>query len=128
MRRTAILVAVAFCGCAHQPSYQEQILRIEIPADDHGRDRLCGWLRQEMARQQSLSAASGGSQYALAFQAMARSNTAALEEKASEVPCNAAFGAVRSTPIQAPSIDQCVSDCKRITGQDVNACFNSCKK
>lgn len=128
MKIRPVLIALLVTGCAHQTSYRDQIAAMPIPADDDGRNRTCSWLRQEIARQESLSAASQPSQYSVMFQAMARSNIAALEQKASEVPCNAAFGAVRTNPHIEPTIDQCVADCQRITGQDLPACFSTCKK
>lgn len=120
-RMTKLLpIILAFLvGCAATPSYQSQIAAIREPRDETERQHLCGWLRQEMARQNSIMAASAGSQYALAFQAGARSNIAALEQKAADTRCTAAFGT---------QVESCMASCSKMAESVQLACIDRCKK
>lgn len=61
---------------------------------------------------------------ALYAQLAARMNIAAIEAKAAEFRCSAAFAAR-----QAPSgIDACVAACKAITSRNPEQCFDACNK
>jgi len=79
-----------------------------------------------VARQQTGSAMAASSPYALAFQAMARNNIAALEEKMAEVGCD--VQAAPPLPVKTDSqIRACMQTCDETTNADSMSCFKTCK-
>jgi hypothetical protein len=91
--------------------------------------RECAWIRSEMARQTSL--AQIGTQMAttpmmaIAYQGMSRQNVAALEARASNIQCTAAFSS--APPSEGSSFDQCFSRCMGYTDRTKDQCFDACK-
>ena len=116
-----------FSGCASQPTYEEQLSRIPAPQSEEQRQRVCTFLRSEIARMQNIAAygaAQMQSNMALYAQLAARKNIAAIESKASEFKCSAAFA-----ERQAPSgIEACVATCKANTSRTPDQCFDACNK
>lgn len=127
---STLFVISLFSGCASsppQPTYEEQLSRIPAPQNEEQRQRVCTYLRSEIARMQNI-AAFGAAQMqpnmALYAQLAARKNIAAIESKASEFKCSAAFA-----ERQAPSgIEACVATCKANTSRTPEQCFDACNK
>lgn len=127
----SITFAVAFlAGCANsppKPSYEEQLAQLPVPQSEEQRQKVCTYLRSEIARMQNI-AAYGATQMqpnmALYAQLAARKNIAAIEAKAAEFRCSAAFA-----ERQAPSgIEACVATCKANTSRTPEQCFDACNK
>lgn len=127
---STILVAALIEGCANrppQPSYEEQLAQLPVPQNEEQRQKVCANLRSEIARMQNI-AAYGAAQMqpnmALYAQLAARKNIAAIEAKAAEFKCSAAFA-----ERQAPSgIEACVATCKANTSRTPEQCFDACNK
>lgn len=127
MTRIALLaLALMIASCATQPRYADQVLGRPLPTTTEAKAGECGWLRGEIARQQSIAgvgtAMATTPVMAAAYQAQARQNIAALETRASRVGCEAAFRS--DTPPR--SMDACIADCKRLTSRTPEQCFDSC--
>jgi hypothetical protein len=126
-----LLATCLLAGCAAQtppqPSYAEQIAQLPQPKDSEERQRACSYIRSEIARMQNIAMV-GSAQlqptYALGIQIGARNNIAALESKAAEFRCTAAF-AERQAP---SSIESCVATCKANTTRSAEQCFDSCNR
>ncbi len=133
------LVAIGITGCAAQhprPSYAEQVAQIPPPTNEGDRQHKCALLRAEIARQQNIAmvgAAQFQGMYALAIQASARNNIAALESRASDFDCSAAFS---NQPVQVQGsahaevakskIENCIDACKANTSRTSDECFDAC--
>jgi hypothetical protein len=117
-------------SCAHHPSYVQQLAERPYPNSQTDIDDECAWIRSEIARMNSLSAASVGSQYSLLLQAMARKNIAALESRAANLRCGAAFSTTHIIEKQerSSSIDECIKACKENTNRTPEQCFDGCNK
>jgi hypothetical protein len=105
-----------------------------MPPDDEARMRECTWIRSEIARQQGLAGVGAtmatSPLMVAAYQAMAQRNIAALESRASNVQCTAAFS---NAPATAPatirqSFDQCFARCQQYTDRTKDQCFDACNK
>ncbi|BAP88732.1 uncharacterized protein E1O_16010 [Burkholderiales bacterium GJ-E10] len=131
------LLVTGITGCAtHRPSYAEQIAQIPQPTNDEDRQHKCAFLRGEIARQQNIAmvgAAQLQGMYALAIEASARNNIAALESRASDFDCSAAFSnqpvpMERSAPadVAKSKIESCIDACKANTSRTSDACFDAC--
>jgi hypothetical protein len=64
------------------------------------------------------------------FQGMAQQNIAALEARAANIQCTAAFS---NAPAAAPppakqSFDQCFARCQQYTGRTKEQCFDACNR
>lgn len=125
------LVLVGLLGCVHsppeprQPSYAEQIAGIPAPTSEEDRRQKCADLRSEIARQQNIAmigSARMQGMYAVIIQAKARENIAALEARASDFGCTAAFG---DRPQQS-NIDSCIAACRENTSRTKEQCFDAC--
>ena len=135
--RTVIVLA-AFClqACTSRepacqgPSYAEQLASRPIPQTDVEQQSECAFIRGEIARMQSL--AQGCSAFArnrmevAICQAPARDNIAALESRAANIQCSAAFS--NSQGKREASFDQCFERCQRLTDRTKEQCFDSCNK
>jgi hypothetical protein len=122
------LLFTILVGCVQsppQPNYAQQVALIPPPTNEEERQQKCTALRSEIARQQNI-AMMGSAQlqgmYAVAIQARARNNIAALESRASDFGCSAAFG---ERPVQS-NIESCVSTCKANTSKTPEQCFDTC--
>src|SRR5258706_12128587 len=107
-RAVLIIVALALLGCrggqTNRESYADAVLNRPLPASNEQRVQECNQIRAETARRQSLAQIGATTAtsplVAAAFQATARQNVAALEARASNIQCTAAFS---STPAPAPT-------------------------
>ena len=124
MSRKLLFTVLAVTGCATPPSYQEQIAAIQIPQDEAERQRLCGDLRNEIARMQAAPMQMATPNMAPYFRMVQAQNIAVLEQKASEVGCNAAFGG----SIGKPPMAECIKLCKTNTSRSDEQCFDACNK
>ena len=88
----------------------------------------CNWVRSEIARMNSASAASVNSDFATYFQAVARSNIAALEGRAANLNCTAAFSSKGAVQPQDSLIQQCIDACTANTDRSPTQCFDSCNR
>ncbi len=145
-----IFLLFAFCaGIAHadEDNYAETLAQRPMPTDDAGRRAECAWIRQEEARLQNFLIAFNAQAsvpgpynyqaiYRAAAQMRVQSATAALESRAADVGCNAAFSnapAPQAAPPVAPtpqgglSFDECFQKCKQYTSRTNDQCFDSCK-
>ena len=122
-------------GCAHNntQSYADAVLNRPMPADEDSRIRECTWIRSEIARQQGLAGVGATMAttplMAAAYQAMAQRNIAALEARAANVQCTAAFSnAPTAAPATKQSFDQCFARCQQYTDRTKDQCFDACNK
>ncbi len=66
---------------------------------------------------------------AAAYQAMAQRNVAALESRAANIQCTAAFSnAPAAAPVNGQSFDQCFARCQQYTDRSKDQCFDACNK
>jgi hypothetical protein len=97
-----LAAAALLAGCATGPSYESQVLDRPLPTTQEDRMRECTWIRSEIARQQSLAqygaATATSPMMAVAYQSAARRHIAALESRAANVQCQAAFSSVVASP------------------------------
>jgi hypothetical protein len=129
MKRWQILaMSSVLCACAQNPpspTYAQKVAAIPPPANESERQQKCGALRSEIARQQNFAmyaASQMQGMYSVAGQMSARNNIAALESRASDFQCSAAFGQGPSQSI----IDSCVRSCKENTSRSPDQCFDAC--
>lgn len=136
--RLVIVLAVFLFlfGCATEsgtrgPSYAESLSSRSLPSNDEERIQECSWIRSEIARQQGLAehfmSRAPSVQYVMLFRAEARNRIAALESRASNVQCTAAFS--NSPPASSKqTFDQCFKRCQQYTNRTKEQCFDSCNK
>ena len=140
MRYSFLFFAIIFSlvGCAsneNRQSYASAVLDRPVPTTSEGRIRECNWIRSEIARQQSLAqygaSMATSPMMAMAYQAKARNNIAALESRASNVQCQAAFSSVAQSPTQGTknnlNFDECFARCQKLTDRTKDQCFDACK-
>src|ERR1035437_4329163 len=101
-------------------SYANAVLSRPMPAGDEQRTQECNWVRSEIARQQGLAVAGFTSGTSLHMSAMnrlsAQENIAALESRAANVQCNAAFSKVPTASSGTRlDFDTCMAKCKQYT-------------
>jgi len=136
--RLGILLAVVLAGCATEqqgPSYQEQLNSRPAPRNDEERQQECSYIRSEIARQNGLAGygatiAASPAQASL-YRALAQQNIAALESRAANMNCRAAFSPGITEPREmqaAPKIRECISACKENTQRTSSECFDACNK
>jgi len=130
---------ILFTGCAttSQPSYQESLNARPTPQTKQDKQKECSFLRQEIARMQSLQQQGAiqmkicNPQYGLCMgrliMAKAVRNIASLESRASQIQCGAAFS---STVVSSnkSSISECIEACKKNTNRTSTQCFDRCNK
>lgn len=125
-----IFVFASLAGCetqSQQNSFATLVSR-PLPASDADRDRECASINAEIARMRTLSAASAGSQFALAFQAKAQQNIAYLDSRSAQIQCNVIRVAPSSPAVPVlPSSDACFEQCRRLTDRTKEACFDACR-
>ena len=117
---------IILAACATEPTYVEALQARPYPAHRAAIQRECNWIRSEIARMHSVSAASANSQYALYFQATARNNIAALEGRAANLNCTAAFSSKEIATPQDSRIQQCINACIENTDRTSTQCFDAC--
>jgi hypothetical protein len=132
MRCGGLALALLVVGCSSQPrqSYADAVLSRPLPASDAERQSECTWVRGEIARQTSLaevgSTTANPPMMAMVFQATARNNIAALNSRASNIQCNAAFSNAPAAPSYGQTFDQCFARCQQLTDRTKNQCFDAC--
>jgi hypothetical protein len=123
-------IGLAACANQNRQSYSDAVLSRPTPETDEQRQQECNWIRGEIARQQNLGQMGGAVAttplMAVAFQAAARKNMAALEARASNVQCAAAFSNAPAPTGQA--FDQCFARCQKLTDRTKDQCFDACNK
>jgi hypothetical protein len=95
----ALVVLIPLFGCAdgNSPSYADKVLNRPMPADETARIQECNWVRSEIARQQGNQMVEGAMTSKLVpalLEGHAQQNIAALEARAANVRCTAAFSNV----------------------------------
>lgn len=126
-----MLVACGLSGCVKpEPDhYAENVLNRPLPTTQDERQRECAALRTEIARQQSLAqmgyAVLQDPILAAGFQGAANNHVAALESRAANIQCTAAFSSAASVPT-GQSFDQCFARCTQLTSRTKEQCFDSC--
>lgn len=127
---STIFTVAILAGCVNSPpnpSYEEQLAKFPAPQNEEQRQKACTYLRSEIARMQNIAsygAAQMQPNMALYAQLGARNNIAAIEAKAAEFRCSAAF-AERVAP---SGIEACVATCKANTSRTPEQCFDACNK
>lgn len=133
------LALSAVSGCQHDqgPSYAESLASRPDPTTPDARRAECDWIRSEISRQENLRQMAGSMGMApimvLASQTAAQNNVAALESRAADVQCNAAFSKAPE-PAQSPipparqTFNQCFASCQQLTDRTKDQCFDSCNK
>jgi hypothetical protein len=137
---TALLCCWPVVVVADEETYAERLARRPMPTDEAGRKAECGWIRQEAARLQSALIASEqmmNSQvqtnltpiYRAALRGQYQQAGAALETRAADVGCTAAFSNAPAPPAQQQgmSFDECFQKCKQYTSRTNEQCFDACK-
>jgi len=130
-------LAISILGaCAHAqgPSYEDEVMSRPDPTTPEERQEECAWIRGEIARQENLAQMAGSMGMApiivMGSQAMARNHIAALESRAANIQCNAAFSAVPPGSPSSPRLstfDQCFARCQQVTDRTKDQCFDACK-
>ena len=126
-----ITLAVVLSACASAPkqSYSEKFNSRPAPQNSEQHQAECAWVRSEIARMRSVRAQAATSNLAAYFQATADQNIAALQSRAANLKCNAAFSTVVPNSVNQPSgIEQCISACKANTNHSPEQCFDACDK
>jgi hypothetical protein len=135
-----IVAAVLMVSCADkQPrqhyasSYANAVLSRPMPAGDEQRTQECNWVRSEIARQQGLAAAgftmATSLHMAATNRAVAQENIVALESRAANVQCNAAFSnAPAASSGTRLDVDACMAKCQQYTERTKEQCFDACNK
>jgi hypothetical protein len=109
----------------NQPTYLEQVASLPEPQDENQRQRMCGQLRAEIARMQNAATYFRADPNLGTYAQMAsRRNIAALEAKAAEFRCSAAF-AERNAPT---GINACIAACRANTSRSPDQCFDACNR
>lgn len=133
MNKQTLLVLLMFGlmlnGCAGK-SYEEKLAERPFPTSQKGIESECAWIRNEIVRQNTASAMGATTQYALVYQALAQKNIAALESRASNLRCGAAFSTTHiiEKPATSSSINDCIKACKENTTRTSEQCFDACNK
>jgi hypothetical protein len=136
-----IIIVVITGGCASQrgPDYAQQWAQSPVPDTLEGRRAECQRLRVAMADEQgranvAMASSSGNPMLAAAVQNKLRQRLAYMEDRASQLNCQAAFSTVVTAPPARPpatnehmQFDQCFQKCKSLTNRDDNQCFDACK-
>ncbi len=133
-------LSLALTGCSHNQgsSYADDVASRPMPTNDDERRQECDWVRSEIARQENLAQMGGAVAtspfMAMAMQAAARNNVAALESRAADVQCNAAFSNAPAPAAETPAptsssmnFDQCFARCQEVTSRTKEQCFDACK-
>jgi hypothetical protein len=135
-RVVALLIALGAASCAQNngPSYNDELASRPDPTTPAERQEECAWVRGEIARQENLAQMAGSMgmapMMAMASQAAARNHIAALESRAADIQCNAAFSSAPAESMPAPAsstFDQCFAHCQAVTDRTKDQCFDSCK-
>jgi hypothetical protein len=110
-------------------SYADYVLNQPMPPTDEALKKECTWIRSEVARQEGEMGilASMSLRLAAAYrQVEVRQNIAALESRAANIQCSAAFS---DNPItnSEPNFEQCFSRCQQYTNRTKEECFDVCK-
>ena len=136
----SIFLFIIFTGCSTtpQPSYQDSLNARPTPKTKQSKQKECSFIRQELARMQLLyqvvvsppqmCAAQSGLCMGKILMAKASRNTAALESRASQVQCGAAFSSVAVSSSGGSSIQECIEACKENTNRTSTQCFDRCNK
>ncbi|NDC39480.1 MAG: hypothetical protein EBZ48_15815, partial [Proteobacteria bacterium] len=123
----SLLLPGLLTACAAEPSYPEKLSRLPLPSTAEGMQADCTWIRSEIARMQTVGSMAQG-QFALIAQAMARNNIAALESRAANEGCAAAFSSQPSQEPQRATLRECVDTCRANTTKSGDQCFEACNK
>lgn len=136
MRCSTLIFAVSVFtlnGCATQNTHQnyaDSVLKRPMPLTDEARKQECTWIRSEVARQQGLAGVGASIAtsplMAALYQAAARRNIAALESRAANIQCSAAFSNAPVTNSQQ-NFEQCFARCQQYTNRTKEQCFDACK-
>lgn len=133
------LLLITF-GCAStssppppkQPSYWDLTTTHMMPRTERERQSECGRIRNRMAEVKTNYQAArmlfSNQMVVLAAENSARREYAALENRAADVGCAAAFSTTRSENKTSDSFDECFKNCKKYTSRTDDECFDSCKK
>lgn len=124
-------------GCAThpaRPTYRQAVLNRPLPTTSAARMHECTWIRSEIARQQSLAAYGSATAttpfMALAYRSVAARRIAALESRAADIQCTAAFSNVVVAPspqeTPAPEFQRCFARCQKYTDRTKDQCFDAC--
>lgn len=133
---TFLLIFIA-TGCTKEPTYTEQLNIRPLPKSKQDIQQECSYIRQEIARMQSLYQRASTQQcnprlglcLGPMFMAKSNKNIASLESRASQVQCDAAFSTVKIINNQGTnSIEECISACKDNTNRSSSECFDVCNK
>ena len=91
-----------------------------MPITQEQASKECAFMRQEIARQGTLSQMNPSALVA----AVSSQNIAALESRSAELNCRAAFSSSGTSP--ANPIEQCITACKANTEKPADECFALC--
>lgn len=137
MRRTvywgcllSIMLLCAYQNQNRRPSYEQSVLNRPMPQTDQDRQQECAWIRGEIARQESLAqvgtTTATSPMVAVAFQSIARNHVAALNSRASNIKCTAAFSNAPAAPPSGQGFYQCFARCQQLTTRTKDQCFDAC--
>ena len=124
------LLAVATSASA-EGSYANSVLTRPLPRDDNERMQECNWIRWEMAKQQNVVAVARTTLtdpvMVIQLQVLARQNLAALDSRAANIQCSAAFSNAPAQSSQT-TFEQCFARCQQYTDRSKEQCFDACNK
>lgn len=116
--------------CDHQPSYAEDSSQRPYSTSRQDIDAKCAWIRNEIAKANSLIAMYANRRNAAFIKAVALKKIAELENRAAVLKCRSAFSSTHIMEKQNPtsSIDECIEACKKYTNRTSEQCFDACNK
>jgi len=137
-RSRCVLVTTLCCmlalatSASAEGSYADSVLNRPLPRDNDERIRECNWIRAEMVRQQNILALARTTLTnplaVLQVQVVAQQNVAALESRAANIQCSAAFSSAAVPNSPSSSFDQCFARCQQYTDRTKEQCFDACNK
>jgi hypothetical protein len=112
--------------------YADSVLNRPLPRDNDERIRECNWIRAEIVKQQNVVTVARTTltnPLAVAqVQVVAQQNVAALESRAANIQCSAAFSNAPVPNSPSSSFDQCFTRCRQYTDRTKEQCFDACNK
>jgi len=114
-----------------QPHYTDFPVDYNLPSSEAEKVKQCQWIRNEIARVQSIidtaSSMLDSTMDQTYIRILARKNLAWLNGRAAALKCRSAFSPHGNDPSQT-EFDDCYNKCLKYTDYTKNECFDRCNK
>ncbi|RZB30416.1 MAG: hypothetical protein SRB1_02696 [Desulfobacteraceae bacterium Eth-SRB1] len=114
-----------------QPHYTDFSVDRNLPSSEAEKVKQCQWIRNEIARVQSIidtaSSMLDSTMDQTYIRILARKNIAWLNGRAAALKCRSAFSPYGNDPSQT-EFDDCYNKCLKYTDYTKNECFDRCNK